>query len=125
MALKKRGISLGAGAKKISAVGSSRVSAALRLSSGRTFAGCGLGSRLRVGKAAHGLGESKNGLPQGAGSMKLFLTGGTGFIGQALVRRFSQRGWDLQVLVRDADSAPAGWIAKQGATLVRGDVTNA
>jgi uncharacterized protein YbjT (DUF2867 family) len=55
--------------------------------------------------------------------MKIFLTGGTGFIGQSLVRRVRQRGWDLQVLVRDAESASARWIARQGSTLVRGDVT--
>ena len=32
------------------------------------------------------------------------------------------RGWSLTVLVRDPQSAPAQWIARQGATLVRGDV---
>ena len=56
--------------------------------------------------------------------MKIFLTGGTGFIGQALVRSIRKRGWELQVLVRDPESAPARWIAKQNASLVRGDVTS-
>jgi len=55
--------------------------------------------------------------------MKIFLTGGTGFIGQALVAAVRARGWALTVLVRDPQSAPAQWIARQGATLVRGDVT--
>ena len=55
--------------------------------------------------------------------MDVFLTGGTGFIGQALVRNARRRGWALRVLVRDLDAAPARWIARQGATLVRGDVT--
>ena len=56
--------------------------------------------------------------------MKIFLTGGTGFIGQALVRSIRKRGWELQVLVRDPESAPARWIAKQNASLVRGNVTS-
>lgn len=56
--------------------------------------------------------------------MKIFLTGGTGFIGQAIVRSIRQRGWELSALVRNPDSEPARWIAQQGATLVRGDVTN-
>lgn len=56
--------------------------------------------------------------------MKIFLTGGTGFIGQALVSSIRARGWSLTVLVRDPQSAPSRWIARQGATLVRGDVTD-
>jgi dihydroflavonol-4-reductase len=56
--------------------------------------------------------------------MKIFLTGGTGFIGQALVSSIRARGWSLTVLVRDPQSPPAQWIARQGATLVRGDVTD-
>jgi len=55
--------------------------------------------------------------------MKVFLTGGTGFIGQAVVRRIRARGWVLKVLVRNPDSAPARWIARQGGELVAGDVT--
>lgn len=57
--------------------------------------------------------------------MRLFLTGGTGFIGQAIVRAARRRGWALAVLVRDPGSAPALWIAAQGCELVPGDVTRA
>jgi nucleoside-diphosphate-sugar epimerase len=55
--------------------------------------------------------------------MRVFLTGGTGFIGQALVRAMRQRGWAIHALVRDPDSAPARWITSQGGTLATGDVT--
>ena len=55
--------------------------------------------------------------------MKIFLTGGTGFIGQALVRTMRGRGWSVHALVRDTQSAPARWLAQQGCTLVPGDVT--
>lgn len=56
--------------------------------------------------------------------MNVFLTGGTGFIGQALVACIRTRGWSLKVLVRDTESAAAKWLATQGAALVRGDVTS-
>lgn len=56
--------------------------------------------------------------------MKIFLTGGTGFIGQALVSGIRERGWSLAVLVRDPQSAAAQWISRSGATLVRGDVAH-
>ena len=56
--------------------------------------------------------------------MDVFLTGGTGFIGQSLVTRIRERGWSLKVLVRDPQGEAAQWIAKQGASLVRGDVTD-
>jgi nucleoside-diphosphate-sugar epimerase len=55
--------------------------------------------------------------------MKVFLTGATGFIGQALVRTMRGRGWDIHALVRDTQNAPARWLAQQGCTLVPGDVT--
>ncbi len=55
--------------------------------------------------------------------MKVFLTGATGFIGQALVRTMRGRGWAIHALVRDTQSAPARWLAQQGCTLVPGDVT--
>lgn len=57
--------------------------------------------------------------------MRVFLTGGTGFIGQRLVRSMRARGWDIAVLVRDPQSAPAAWLARQGCKLVPGDVTRA
>lgn len=55
--------------------------------------------------------------------MQIFLTGGTGFIGQALARAVRERGWSLRVLVRDPASASAHWLLAQGAELKHGDVT--
>lgn len=55
--------------------------------------------------------------------MRVFLTGGTGFIGQALARVIRNRGWQLDALVRRPDRAPALYLASLGATLVTGDVT--
>ncbi len=56
--------------------------------------------------------------------MRVFLTGGTGFIGQPLTRALIQRGWDVTALVRQLDSAEAITIQAMGAQLVQGDVTN-
>ncbi len=55
--------------------------------------------------------------------MRVFITGATGFVGQALVRTLRARGWDLSALVRDPAGAPARWLQGQGVALVRGDVT--
>jgi nucleoside-diphosphate-sugar epimerase len=55
--------------------------------------------------------------------VRIFLTGGTGFIGQALVRATRRRGWAIHALVRDPLGAPARWMTGQGCTLVTGDVT--
>jgi len=55
--------------------------------------------------------------------MKVFLTGATGFIGQALVRALRRRSWDVQALVRDVNGAPARWLTEKGVQLVPGDVT--
>lgn len=55
--------------------------------------------------------------------MQVFLTGGTGFIGQALMRAMAARGWRVKALVRDPGSAAAQWLQQAGATLVPGDVT--
>ncbi len=55
--------------------------------------------------------------------MKVFLTGGTGFIGQQIVRTMRLRGWEVYALVRDTNSGPARWLVESGCTLVPGDVT--
>jgi dihydroflavonol-4-reductase len=55
--------------------------------------------------------------------MEVFLTGATGFIGQALVRALRRRSWNVRALVRDANSAPARWLTEKGVQLVAGDVT--
>jgi dihydroflavonol-4-reductase len=55
--------------------------------------------------------------------MKVFLTGGTGFIGQAIVRAMRERDWQVHALVRDVRSLPAHWLAGKGCTLISGDVT--
>src|SRR5215813_1117400 len=55
--------------------------------------------------------------------MKVFLTGATGFIGQALVRALRRRSWNVRALVRDVNSAPSRWLTEKGVQLVAGDVT--
>lgn len=57
--------------------------------------------------------------------MRVFLTGGTGFIGRPLTAQLLARGWDVTVLVRRPDSAEARELAAQGARLARGNVTDA
>src|SRR5215216_2186067 len=54
--------------------------------------------------------------------MKVFLTGGTGFIGQPLTKALLARGWDVIVLVRKLDSPEARALTRMGAQCVRGDV---
>lgn len=54
--------------------------------------------------------------------MRVFLTGATGFIGQALVRALRRRGWCVDTLVRDPQAPAARWLEAQGCRLVEGDV---
>lgn len=56
--------------------------------------------------------------------MKVFLTGGTGFIGQRLVQTLIQRGWEVTALIRNPESVEAKVIQNMGAVLVRGDITD-
>ena len=55
--------------------------------------------------------------------MNVFLTGASGFIGQAVVRAMRQRGWAVTALVRDPGNAPSRWLHQQGVRLHPGDVT--
>lgn len=55
--------------------------------------------------------------------MRVFLTGATGFIGQALVRAMQKRGWHISALVRDTQGIPAQWLRQRGVSLVAGNVT--
>jgi dihydroflavonol-4-reductase len=56
--------------------------------------------------------------------MRVFLTGGTGFIGKPLVQALRRRNWQVIALVRRPDSPEASVIASLGAQLAHGDVTN-
>lgn len=56
--------------------------------------------------------------------MRVFLTGGTGFIGRPLTRQLLQRGWRVTALVRDPKSVAARAIQADGADVVPGDVTD-
>jgi nucleoside-diphosphate-sugar epimerase len=56
--------------------------------------------------------------------MKVFLTGGTGFIGQPLAHALLAQGWNVVALVRRPDSPQARSLTKMGAQCVAGDVTN-
>jgi dihydroflavonol-4-reductase len=54
--------------------------------------------------------------------MKIFVTGGTGFIGTHVVRRLSKKGHELSCLVRETSDTSV--LEQLGASLVRGDVTD-
>ncbi len=56
--------------------------------------------------------------------MRVFLTGGTGFIGLPLASALRARGWEITALVRNPQSKASQELARLGAELVRGDVTN-
>ncbi|MGH7545982.1 MAG: complex I NDUFA9 subunit family protein [Gemmatimonadota bacterium] len=55
--------------------------------------------------------------------MKVFLTGGTGFVGGAVARALRRRGHAIRALVRDP--ARARDLGEQGAELVKGDIVDA
>jgi dihydroflavonol-4-reductase len=55
--------------------------------------------------------------------MRVFLTGGTGFIGQHLTQALIRRGWEVNALVRNPNSTQAKSLANMGASCVVGDVT--
>jgi dihydroflavonol-4-reductase len=57
-------------------------------------------------------------------TMKVFLTGGTGFIGQPLIQRLLEKYDAVSVLVRAPQSGAARQLQAQGATLIPGDVTD-
>jgi dihydroflavonol-4-reductase len=55
--------------------------------------------------------------------MQVFLTGGTGFIGQALTRVLLRRRWNVIALARRPDSPQARALGNMGAQLATGDIT--
>lgn len=56
--------------------------------------------------------------------MRVFIAGGTGFIGTRLTRGALARGWNVNLLVRRPDAPCARELAEAGAMLVLGDVTD-
>ncbi|MDP2275684.1 MAG: NAD-dependent epimerase/dehydratase family protein [Archangium sp.] len=52
--------------------------------------------------------------------MKIFVTGGSGFVGGHLVERLARAGHEVRALARSADSA--SMVARYGAKAVRGDL---
>ncbi|MFI5181395.1 MAG: NAD-dependent epimerase/dehydratase family protein [Thermoanaerobaculia bacterium] len=56
--------------------------------------------------------------------VRIFLTGGTGFIGRPLTKSLLSRGWDVTALVRKPSSPEAQSLARMGALLVSGDVAD-
>jgi nucleoside-diphosphate-sugar epimerase len=56
--------------------------------------------------------------------MKVFLTGGTGFIGQPLTQALLKQGWEVIALVRNPESVQSRALQTMGATLATGDITD-
>lgn len=57
--------------------------------------------------------------------MKVFLTGGTGFIGRPLARALLGRGWEVVALARRPEGPQAAALAAMGARVVPGDILDA
>jgi farnesol dehydrogenase len=55
-----------------------------------------------------------------AGYMKTFITGASGFIGNNLVRKLTEEGHDISVLIRDPGKAVE--FTKQGIKVIQGDI---
>jgi nucleoside-diphosphate-sugar epimerase len=55
-------------------------------------------------------------------ALKLFMTGGTGYIGQVVARKAISLGHQVTALVRDDGSAAASALARLGVTLHSGDL---
>ena len=62
------------------------------------------------------------GAAKGEGKVKVFVTGGTGFIGTHLIERLARDDHELYCLVRKTSDVRA--LVKVGATLIIGDVTD-
>jgi hypothetical protein len=60
--------------------------------------------------------------PAGTRGRRVLVTGGTGFLGTALVRRLLSSGIHVRILARSATSAKA--LADAGAEIVVGDITD-
>src|SRR5262245_31051227 len=60
--------------------------------------------------------------PLRRGSMKVLVTGGTGYIGSAVSLQLKKAGHDVQALVRNKDKAAA--LQAAGVKLVQGDLAN-
>ena len=56
--------------------------------------------------------------------MKIFLTGGTGFIGRPLTQKLLSRGWEVKALVRNPNSDKSKEIQTFGAQLIKGDIND-
>ncbi len=56
--------------------------------------------------------------------MKIFLTGGTGFLGLPLTKKLLQRGWNVTVFARNIQNDAAKSLASDGAELVSGNITD-
>ena len=62
-------------------------------------------------------------MPDTVRSMRVMITGGTGFIGSAAARRLVERGDSVVVLARSSSRAKA--VEALGASIVMGDVRDA
>jgi dihydroflavonol-4-reductase len=58
------------------------------------------------------------------GSLRVMITGGTGFIGSRLTQRALAHGWQVSVLTRRPEGASARRLALGGARLLLGDITS-
>ena len=56
--------------------------------------------------------------------MKVFLTGGTGFIGHRLTKLLLSRGWSVTALVRNPNSPQAQAVSRMGGHVTTGDITD-